>query len=191
MENLNNYHIILASQSPRRQELLKGLDIQFSACMIDIEEVFPAHLQAEEIPIYLAELKTKAFPLSAGDNKLIIAADTIVWHNGKMLGKPANETEAKKMLQALSGDIHEVFTGVCLCTAEKKVSFSATTKVYFAPLSSEEIDYYVSHYKPYDKAGAYGVQEWIGFAAVERIEGSYFNVMGMPIQQLYTELKKF
>lgn len=192
LDNIQNYDIILASQSPRRQELLKGLDIPFTVQVIDgLEENFPPHLQAGDIPLYLAELKASAYLDSMNERTLLITADTIVWCEGQMLGKPANLAEAKQMLQQLSGKTHEVFTGVCVQSKAKKVIFTAVSHVRFSQLSEAEIDYYLSKYKPLDKAGSYGVQEWIGYVAVEHIEGSYFNVMGLPIHRLYEVLKEF
>lgn len=192
LDNLKKYNIILASKSPRRKELLKGLDIPFTVETMDtIEEKYPNNLVGEKIPLYLAELKAEAYTNNLSDNTLLITADTIVWLEGKELGKPTDLIHAKKMLQQLSGKEHEVITGVCLLSKQKKVLFSATSKVRFASLAENEINYYLEHYSPLDKAGSYGVQEWIGYMAVEHIEGSYFNVMGLPIQRLYTELKKF
>lgn len=192
LDNLKKYNIILASKSPRRKELLKGLDIPFTVETMDtIEEKYPNNLVGEKIPLYLAQLKAEAYANNLSDNTLLITADTIVWLEGKELGKPTDLIHAKKMLQQLSGKEHEVITGVCLLSKQKKVLFSATSKVRFASLSENEIDYYLEHYSPLDKAGSYGVQEWIGYMAVEHIEGSYFNVMGLPIQRLYKELTHF
>ena len=183
-------NIILGSQSPRRKELLAGLDLQFTTKVIPgLEETYPDTLKGEEIPVYLAEQKADAYTLA--DNDLLITADTIVWLNGKVYGKPTDEEEAKNMLRALSGKTHEVITGVCLRTNQKNLSFASTTKVTFAQLTEDEIEYYIRKYRPMDKAGSYGVQEWIGYIGVEHIEGSYFNVMGLPIQRLYTALKQF
>lgn len=187
---LSTYNIILGSQSPRRKELLAGLDIEFTTKVIpDLEETYPNTLQGEEIPIYLAEQKADAYTLE--DNDLLITADTIVWLNGHVYGKPADEIEAREMLRSLSGKTHDVITGVCVRTNKKNVSFASTTKVRFAELTDAEIEHYVNKYRPMDKAGAYGIQEWIGYIGVEHIEGSYFNVMGLPIQRLYTVLKEF
>lgn len=192
LDNLKNYNIILASQSPRRQELLKGLDIPFTVKLIEgLEENFPAHLQAGDIPLFLAELKASAYLDSLNETDLLITADTIVWSEGQVLGKPTDIADAKLMLQKLSGKTHEVFTGVCLQTKAKKTSFTSVSHVTFSNLSEEEIDYYLANYKPMDKAGSYGVQEWIGYVAVEHISGSYYNVMGLPIHKLYNELKEF
>ena len=190
-EKLKNYRIILASGSPRRQMLLKGLDIPFEIKLKEIEEKFPSHLKREEIALYLCELKASAFQNEMDDNTIVITADTIVWIKDRILNKPKDYTDAVNILTQLSGNMHEVITGVCLKTNKKTHSFYALTKVFFKPLSQEEIKYYVSRYKPYDKAGAYGAQEWIGYVAIERIEGSYFNVMGLPTRLLYQELLKF
>lgn len=187
---LSTFNIILGSQSPRRKELLAGLDIEFTTKVIPgLEETYPDTLQGEEIPIYLAEQKADAYTLE--DNDLLITADTIVWLNGHVYGKPADEAEAREMLRSLSGKTHDVITGVCVRTNKKNVSFASTTKVRFAELTDAEIEHYVNKYRPMDKAGAYGIQEWIGYIGVEHIEGSYFNVMGLPIQRLYTILKQF
>lgn len=187
---LKSFNIILGSQSPRRKELLGGLDIEFTTKVIPgLEETYPDTLQGEEIPIYLAEQKANAYTLE--NNDLLITADTIVWLNGRVYGKPTDEIEAKEMLRSLSGKTHDVITGVCVRTNTKNVTFASTTKVRFTELTEEEIEHYVSKYRPMDKAGSYGVQEWIGYIGVEHIEGSYFNVMGLPIQKLYTVLKEF
>jgi len=187
-----DYRIILASNSPRRKELMSGLDIPFEIKTLpDIEESYPDTLQKEEIPLYLAKLKADAYKTLMQDNTLLITADTIVWLDGKVYGKPKNEAEAKYMLQKLSGRTHEVFTGVCLTTRQKQKSFFAVSKVSFANISEAEIDYYVKKYKPFDKAGAYGVQEWIGYIGVEHLEGSFYNVMGLPVRLLYKYLKEF
>ncbi|MDR2622873.1 MAG: Maf-like protein [Dysgonamonadaceae bacterium] len=186
------YRIILASNSPRRKELMSGLDIPFEIKILpDIEESYPGTLQKEEIPLYLAKLKADAYKTLMRDDTLLITADTIVWLDGKVYGKPESEAEAKSMLQALSGRTHEVFTGVCLTSKQKQKSFFAVSKVGFAVLSEEEIDYYISKYKPFDKAGAYGVQEWIGYVGVEHLEGSFYNVMGLPVRMLYRALEDF
>ena len=187
-----NIRFILASQSPRRQQLLKELIPEFEVIPVDVEEVFPSHLKGEEIALYLSELKAKAFNkdlLSEGG--LIITADTIVWQNGEILPKPIDFADAEKILHKLSGNVHEVITGVSLRMKSKMKTFSATTKVFFKELTTEEIHFYINNYKPYDKAGAYGIQEWIGFIGIEKIEGSYFNVVGLPVQKLYTELIEF
>ena len=191
LAHLEKYHIILASQSPRRKELLLGLNIPFSVVTIDVEEDYPSDLVGVDIPMYLAEKKAKAFSGDMTENTLLITADTIVWHEGNVFGKPADKADAARMLNALSGKTHEVITGVCISTLSKHKTFHVISEVRFAKLSPTEINYYLENYKPYDKAGAYGVQEWIGFVGVEHIDGSYFNVMGLPIQRLYTELKRW
>lgn len=188
---LKDYHIILASRSPRRHMLLKGLDIPFEVKIKDVEEIYPSHLKREEIALHLCELKASAFEGELDESTLVITADTIVWINDKVLNKPKDYTDAVNILTQLSGNMHEVITGICLKTKSKTKSFYALTKVYFKNLSQEEITYYLDNYKPYDKAGAYGAQEWIGYIAIERIEGSYFNVMGLPTRLLYEELLKF
>ncbi|MDL2213145.1 Maf-like protein [Bacteroides sp. OttesenSCG-928-D19] len=181
--------IILASASPRRQELLAGLDIDFTVKTLpDLDESFPDTLTGEEIPLYIARSKAEAYKQLIEPDQLVITADTIVWINDEVLGKPADEKEAVEMLQKLSGNMHEVITGVCLTTQQWQKSFAVTTQVTFDTLSNEEINYYVQKYKPMDKAGAYGVQEWIGYIGVAKLTGSYFNVMGLPVQRLYREL---
>jgi septum formation protein len=187
----NNYQIILASQSPRRQQLLKELGLNFTIDVREVDEVYPMHLQREEIPVYLAQLKAKAFENNIGGNQLVITADTIVWLNNQVLGKPVDFNDAFKMLQTLSGNTHTVYTGVCLKSLTKETTFWAKTNVHFKQLSDDEITYYLNTHKPYDKAGAYGIQEWIGYIGIEHIEGSYFNVMGLPVQKLYEHLKQF
>jgi len=188
---INEYKIILASRSPRRQLLLKGLDIPFEIQIKETEENYPSHLKREQIALYLSELKAAAFNNDIDEKSLIITADTIVWINEKVLNKPVNYQDAVEILKQLSGNMHEVITGVCLKTNDKQHSFYALTKVFFKHLTDDEIAYYISKYKPYDKAGAYGAQEWIGYVAIERIEGSYFNVMGLPTRMLYDELMRF
>lgn len=189
LENLNKYKIILGSNSPRRKELLKGLDIDFEIITNNIDEAYPVGMDGTGIPVFLAKKKAESYNIK--ENNLIITADTIVWFNNRIYEKPADRAEAKRMLQALSGNMHQVITGVCIKTSEKTKTFHVTSNVYFSQFSDDEIDYYLEHYKPYDKAGSYGIQEWIGYIGVERIEGSYYNVMGLPIQRLYTELKNF
>ena len=185
--------IILASKSPRRIELMQQLGLQFTVQLSgEIDEIYPPELQGEEIPLYLARLKADAFMETTGaDAGLVITADTIVWLNGQALGKPADHREAEAMLEMLSGNMHQVFTGVCLAQGQRRHLFFAESKVYFGELSSDEIAWYVNRYRPFDKAGAYGIQEWIGFVGVKKIEGSYYNVMGLPIQKLYRELCEF
>ncbi|MFA9370355.1 MAG: Maf-like protein [Labilibaculum antarcticum] len=191
LNNLKDYQLILASQSPRRHEMLKELGLIFEIRTKEVEEIYPEGLEPEQIPVYLSELKAKAFEEDIKSNELVITADTIVCVDDWILGKPKDREDAVKMLNALSNRSHQVISGVCLMSKEKKVSFSTTTNVHFKALSDEEIDYYIDNYKPFDKAGAYGIQEWIGFIGIDGIEGSYFNVVGLPIQRLYQELSKF
>ena len=190
-EDLKKHHFILASKSPRRQYLLKELGLQFDIHTKEVDESFPEHLKAHEIPLYLSEKKANAFEGELADESIVITSDTIVWVENRVLNKPVDKADAVRMLQLLSGKMHEVYTGVCLKSKRKMISFYVRTNVYFKPLSLEEIDYYVTTYNPYDKAGAYGAQEWIGYIAVEKIEGSYFNVMGLPLKELYEQLLKF
>lgn len=190
LDNLKPYRIILGSGSPRRKELLHGLHIPFEVVNIDADETYPSSILGVGIPMFLAEKKAKAYgDLKADD--MLITADTIVWHEGNVLGKPADKNEARKMLQQLAGKTHQVITGVCISTINRKKTFHAVSDVRFAHLNDAEIDFYLEKYQPYDKAGSYGVQEWIGYVGVEHINGSYFNVMGLPIQRLYNELKRW
>ena len=185
-------HIILGSQSPRRRELMAGLDIPFSCVTIDADESYPAELKGGDIPMYISRAKARAYVSGLQDNDLLITSDTIVWLNGEMLGKPQDEAEAKAMLARLSGQTHEVYTAVCFADKNGELeTWVDCTKVTFNTLSEDDIDYYVSKYRPLDKAGAYGVQEWIGYVGVTRMEGSYFNVMGFPICHVYERLKKY
>ena len=202
-------NIILGSQSPRRRELMSGLDIPFTAITIDADETFPSHLQAGDIPLYIARAKARAYEANLVEGDLLITSDTIVWLNGQMLGKPRDKEEAKQMLRQLSGQTHQVYTAVCFTWINNPTSSSTTlhnptpsstiqhdewvdsTDVTFRVLTEQEIDYYVEKYMPLDKAGAYGVQEWIGYVGVTRMEGSYFNVMGFPICHVYERLKSF
>lgn len=190
--NIQNYHIILGSNSPRRKELLAGLDLDFEVKVIPgLEEHYPTNLQPEEIPVFLAKQKAAAYIPTLPEKTLLITADTIVWNRNEVIGKPKNREDAIQMLQSLSGHEHHVVTGVCLTTTEKQKAFSVISAVKFATLTNEEIGYYVDKYQPFDKAGAYGIQEWIGYVGVENINGSFYNVMGLPVQRLYQELKKF
>lgn len=191
LDNIKKYKVILASASPRRKELMKGLDVEFEVrALPSVDESFPDTLQGGEIPLYISKKKADAYRPSMADDELVITADTIVWLNGVALGKPADEEEARRMLGNMSGKTHSVFTGVAITTKEVQLSFVAQSDVTFADLSAEEIDYYIAKYKPMDKAGAYGAQEWIGYIGMSNIVGSYFNVMGLPVQRLYSELKK-
>lgn len=192
-ENLKRYELLLASKSPRRQYLLKELGLDFEVRTKEVDESFPDNLKAHEIPLYLCEKKANAFDEELNDNTIVITADTIVWlpQTNEVLNKPENFDDAVRMLQLLSGKMHEVYTGVCLKSKTKTKSFYALTKVYFKEISQEEIEFYIKNYNPYDKAGAYGAQEYIGYIAIEKIEGTYFNVMGLPVKKLYEELLKF
>ncbi len=191
-EKLNEYKILLGTQSPRRRQLIEEASIPFSLLpAMNIDESFPEKLKREEIPLYVAEQKAKAYQSYLSDHKtVLITADTIVWLNSKVLGKPKDRNDAIVMLQLLSGNKHVVYTGVCIKTKSQTVTFYDQTDVYFKKLSLDEIEYYVDTYNPYDKAGSYGAQEWIGYVGIDKINGSYFNIMGLPIQQLYVELKK-
>ncbi len=182
--------LLLASNSPRRRELLGGLDIPFEVVRLkDVAETCPSHLKAGDIPLHIASLKMAAYDLQLAEGEVLITADTIVWLDGRVMGKPHDESDAEAMLSALAGCTHQVYTAVCLRWQGGARSFVCATDVTFAPLTPEQIHYYVSHYHPLDKAGAYGIQEWIGYVGVQRIEGSYFNVMGLPVQKLYTVLR--
>ena len=191
LDNLKKFNIVLASNSPRRKELMSGLGVDYVVKTLpDVDESYPDTLQGEEIPAYISREKAEAYQSMIEPDELLITADTIVWMNGEVLGKPKDREDAIRMLRKLSGASHQVITGVCLTTKGWQNSFTVTTDVTFAVLSEEEIVYYVDKYSPMDKAGAYGVQEWIGFIGVESISGSYYNVMGLPVQKLYRELIK-
>ena len=190
-ENLEKYHIILASNSPRRKELLGGLGIPFEVKVLpDIEENYPENLPVTEIAEFIAREKAAAYVQVMDEHDLVITADTVVIAQGEVMGKPIDADDARRMLQKLSGCKHQVVTGVCLTTRQVQRHFSVTTDVTFKQLSDEEINYYIERYQPFDKAGAYGIQEWIGYIGVTGLEGSYFNVMGLPVQRIYTELGK-
>ena len=191
LDNLKKYKVVLASNSPRRKELLSGLGIDYEVKTLpDIDESFPEGLSEVETATYIARAKADVYRTIMQPDELIITADTIVWLDGEVMGKPVDGEDARRMLRALSGKTHQVITGVCLTAINSQKAFAVVTDVTFCCLSEEEIDYYVECYRPMDKAGSYGIQEWIGFVGVESISGSYFNVMGLPIQRLYTELKK-
>ena len=191
MDNLKKYKVILASNSPRRKELLAGLGVDYEVRTLpDVDESYPETLQGADIPLYIAKEKADAYVAMMQPGELMITADTSVWLDGKVLGKPRDREDALQMLRTMSGRTHEVFTGVCITTTDWQRSFTAQTEVRFATLSEEEIAYYVDNFQPMDKAGAYGVQEWIGFIGVENISGSYYNIMGLPVQKLYRELLK-
>ncbi len=181
----------MASKSPRRHELLKGLDIPFQVRTKDVDESFSESLHSYEIPEYLSKKKAAAFVDSISDSEILITSDTVVWLGDRVFNKPESEAEAAQMVSALSGRMHEVITAVCLTSVSRQVVFHDVSKVYFGELSQPEITSYIAKYKPFDKAGAYGIQEWIGYAGIDRIEGSFYNVMGLPTRKLYTELKKF
>ena len=192
LDNLNKYRIVLASNSPRRRELLSGLGISYEVRVLpEVEESYPAALPVGEIAEYIAREKAEAYKSVMTDDELLITADTVVVCKGEVMGKPVDEADARRMLHKLSGCTHQVTTGVCLTTTGAHRSFSVTTNVSFKNLSDEEIDYYVANYHPMDKAGAYGIQEWIGYIGVTGLEGSYFNVMGLPVQRIYKELCTF
>jgi len=192
LENLKKYHIILASNSPRRRELLAGLGIDFEVKVLpDIAETYPDELPACQIAEYIAQEKAAAYSALMKPDELVITADTIVVVDGEVMGKPSNAEDARRMLCKLSDKTHQVTTGVCLTTLSRQKHFSVTTDVTFKQLSMEEIDYYVDRYRPFDKAGAYGIQEWIGYVGVTSLNGSYFNVMGLPVQRIYVEIERF
>ena len=185
-----NTKFLLASQSPRRQELLKGLDIDFEIVQIEADESFPENLVRQEITEFISQSKSEAFR-KLNPNEILITADTLVWLNNEILGKPKNYDEAFQMLNQLSGTIHEVFTSVTLRSPSNSLTFSETTEVIFDKISEEEIHYYLINYKPFDKAGAYGIQDWLGYTKINRIQGCYYNVMGLPLRKLYQALLNF
>jgi len=190
-EILKNKKIVLGSASPRRQELLKLLAVDFEIRLSNVDEQFDERLPTEEIAEFLAKQKSEALKNTIRKDEILITADTIVTKEGRVLNKPNNEKEAFEMLSFLSEDMHEVITGVCISSTEKSISFSVNAKVFFKKLSAEEINFYIKNYKPFDKAGAYGIQEWIGLIGIEEIQGSYFNVVGLPMQKLYQNLIQF
>lgn len=192
LKNMISHEVVLASASPRRHALLKGLDIPCKVIVpVDIPEIFPESLAFRDIPEYLAKAKADANMHHINENQVLLTADTVVLLGNRLIQKPANREEAVEMLTALSGKEHAVLTGVCLRSSQKEICFTSETLVRFSPLSTQEINYYLDAYKPYDKAGAYGIQEWIGYVAIEHIEGSFYNVMGLPIHQVYSSLKAF
>lgn len=192
LDNLKKYEIILGSNSPRRKALLAGLDIEFTVKTIpDIDESFPDTLLVEDVPLFIAKNKAEAFWEELKANELLITADTVVIIDSQIIGKPTDKADAIRILNRLSGRNHQVVTGVQITTTEKCVSFSVVSTVSFAKLQQEEINYYLEKYSPYDKAGSYGIQEWIGYIGVESINGSFYNVMGLPVQRLYKELQRF
>ncbi len=191
-DKLKPYHLLLASQSPRRRELMTGCGLPYElAPKYECEEVYPAGMPGEEVPLYLSRLKSEAYPAALAPNEILLTADTVVVSDGEVLGKPLGREEAVQMLRRLSGRRHTVVSGVTLRTPGRTHTFAAKSSVWFRPLADEEIAYYLDACRPYDKAGSYGIQEWIGYAAIEKINGSFYNVMGLPIQKVYTELDKF
>jgi len=190
-EKLNRINIILASGSPRRQQFFKEMDLHYTIRLKEIEEIYPEHLQAEEITNFLAELKASAFENELEENDILVTSDTIVWLNGKALGKPKNYDDAFKMLQQLANQTHEVITSICLKSIDKTDVFHCVTKVTFANISDETITYYLNNYKPFDKAGSYGIQDWIGLIGILKIEGSYTNVVGLPTEILFQKLMQY
>lgn len=185
-----DYQLILASASPRRKKLLAGLNIPFEVRLIDgIDETYPSELPTDEVPLYISQKKAAAYKANISPHNIVLTADTVVVCNEQILGKPIDEADARRMLQMLSGKTHRVITGVTLLVEGNSKSFSVATDVSFKPLSAAEIDYYIRTFKPFDKAGAYGIQEWIGYIGVTAINGSYFNVMGLPVQRIYEELR--
>ncbi len=186
-EKLKNHNIILASGSPRRQAFFKELNLDFTIQVKTVDETYPSNLKRSEITDYLSQLKASVF-LDLDENDILITSDTIVWKDEKALGKPKDFGEAKEMLQNLSGEMHEVITSVCFTSKEFQITLNDLTKVWFRNLSDEEIDFYINNYKPFDKAGSYGIQEWIGYIGIEKIEGCYFNVMGLPTRLVYKTL---
>ena len=192
LENLSKYRIILASNSPRRKELLEGLGLSFQVRVLKgIDESYPENLSGEEIALYISRKKAEAYRRTQAEDELIITADTIVYVDGEVLGKPQDKEDAARMFRLMSGRTHQVITGVCVQTKEKTVQFASTTDVTFAQLTEEEIGHYIDCFHPFDKAGAYGIQEWIGYIGITGINGSYYNVVGLPVQRLYTVLKQF
>lgn len=190
-EKLKGYKIILASGSPRRQQFFKDLDLDFEIKLKEVEEIYPDTLQGIEITNFLAELKANSFNNDIQPNEIIVTSDTIVWFENKALGKPKDADDAFQMLQSMAGKTHEVITSVCIKTISKSDLLHTITKVTFNPISDEEIQYYIQNYKPFDKAGAYGIQEWIGLMAISKIEGSYTNVVGLPTDLVYDYLSNF
>ncbi len=190
LDNLSGYEVILASGSPRRRELLEMLDVNFRVdTSHPVDEIVPDGTPAEEVPVYLSRLKASAYPLAPGEKKVVITADTVVILDGKVLGKPVDEADACRMITLMQGREQKVVTGVTVRTPDLCQTFSAESVVDFAPLAADEIAYYVAKYRPFDKAGAYGIQEWIGAAGIKGISGSFYNVMGLPVQRLYSVLK--
>ncbi len=191
LRNLSGKRITLASGSPRRRELLKGLELDFEVIVRETDESFPADLKAEQIALHVASAKADAFNHDLASDQIVITADTVVWINDHVLNKPSSRDEAIAMITELSGNEHHVYTGVCIRTKEKNLLFYDNTKVTFTSMTASEIAHYVDEYKPLDKAGAYGAQDWIGLVGIQKLEGSYFNVMGLPVHLVYAHLKNF
>jgi septum formation protein len=191
-EILRHYNLLLGSKSPRRQDLLKALGLHYTLVEIDVEEVYPPHLQGADIARYLCELKADAFESkNLPEDSILVTADTIVWLDEKYIGKPSGKAEAIEMLKKLSGKQHSVYSGICLKSSVRKVVFHSHTLVTFRELAMDEIEFYVNHHKPYDKAGSYGIQDWIGYIGISAIEGCYYNVMGFPVEMFYEQLTQF
>jgi septum formation protein len=190
-DNLQNKRIKLASKSPRRQQLLEGIGLKFEVWSKEVDESYPEHLQREEIPVYLASKKADAFRDELDQHDLLITADTIVWIDGQVLNKPEDRSDAIRMIELLNGNTHDVYTGVSIASIKKSEIIWDRTRVHFATLTSAEIEHYIDNYSPFDKAGSYGAQDWIGLIAIDRLEGSYFNVMGLPVHKVYQALKTF
>jgi septum formation protein len=186
-----DYELLLGSASPRRRELLSSLGFKFTLVSLDVKEEWPVDLRGKDIAMYLAKLKAGGFTGKLSGTQVLITADTIVWCQDKIYNKPADFDEGKRMLRSLSGKMHQVFTGVCLTSSDRQVTFYDESKVYFKQLSDEEIEFYLNNFKPYDKAGAYGVQDWLGYIGIDRIDGSFYNVMGLPVKLLYEQLLNF
>lgn len=191
MLDLGKRKLILASASPRRKELLAGLDLPFKQRLIESDEDYPDSIDLKDVARYLAHKKSEAYMQGLADDEIIITCDTTVLKDDILLNKPENSVDAKKMLELLSGNTHKVITGVCIRSTKKEICFESISTVIFSQLDASEIDYYINKYKPYDKAGSYGIQEWIGYIGIEKIEGSYYNIMGMPVHRIYEELKQF
>ncbi len=191
-DTLKSYRLILASQSPRRRQLLSDCGLEYElAERYEVEEVFPATMEADEVPVYLSRLKSDGYPKALAENEILLTADTVVIVDNEILGKPTDEAEARAMLARLSGRAHRVTTGVTLRSSARTESFAVQSDVYFRTLTEEEISYYVERFRPMDKAGSYGIQEWIGYVGIERIDGSFYNVMGLPVQRVYSALAEF
>ena len=188
---MDKIKLVLASKSPRRQSLIEEMGFPFEIRIKDVEEIYPLDLEYDKVPVYLAELKATPLIESLKKGEILITSDTVVVNKGQILGKPKDKNEAFEMIKSMSGGSHKVITGVCMHSLDKKISFAETTTVYFSELTDEEINYYIDKYEPFDKAGAYGIQEWIGAIAISKIEGCYYNVMGLPVHKVYRTLQDF